>query len=151
MIVTHHALAEVVGVHARQGAHEEGEDVGSALWVTVVGGDEAAGHADHAAEGGGEGVRLRQGLHGCVGPEVHQRGGKGDEVGSNWRSSSNLRREGLSHQHLLLQDRRDGQFWCQERQVLQSEGCVGAAGFTVQQRESKRHAETGQGLDWEDW
>lgn len=43
----------------------------------IVRGNQAASHADHAAEGGGEGVRLRQCLHRCIGPVIHKiRGGK---------------------------------------------------------------------------
>lgn len=45
----------------------------AALRVMVVEGNQAASHADHATEGGGEGVRLRQGLHRCVGPGVRAR------------------------------------------------------------------------------
>lgn len=65
--ITHHALAEVVGVHPWQRAHEQREHVRAALWVVVVRGNQAAGHADHAAESGGEGVRLRQGRHRRIG------------------------------------------------------------------------------------
>lgn len=70
--MTHHALAEVIGVNPRQRAHEQGEHVCTALWVMVGWGDQAASHADHAAESGGEGVRLRQGLHRCVHPFKHK-------------------------------------------------------------------------------
>lgn len=66
--ITHHALAEVVGVHPGQRAHEQREHVRTALWVMVVRGNQAASHADHAAEGGSEGVRLCQGLHCCICP-----------------------------------------------------------------------------------
>lgn len=59
----HHALAEVVGVHALQRAHEQRQHVGAALRVVLAGGHQAPRHADHAAERGGEGVGLRQGLH----------------------------------------------------------------------------------------
>lgn len=72
--ITHHALAEVVGVHPWQRAYEQWEHVRAARWVMVVRGNQAASHADHAAESGGEGVRLRQGLHRCVGPV--KRGGE---------------------------------------------------------------------------
>lgn len=44
--------------------------MGTALWVKVVRGDQAARHANHAAKSGGQGVRLRQGLHRRVGPGV---------------------------------------------------------------------------------
>lgn len=65
---TYHALAEVIGVDTRQGAGQQRQDMCPALWVRVAGGHEAAGHPDHAAEGGGECVRLRQCLHGHVRP-----------------------------------------------------------------------------------
>lgn len=61
----------------------------AALWVMVVGGDQAAGHADHAAEGGGEGVWLRQGLHRTVGPVVEKVQGEQNEM-------RKTRAEGLS-------------------------------------------------------
>lgn len=70
--ITHHALAEVVGVHPRQRAHEQWDHVCTALWVMVVRGNQAAGHAYHAAESGSEGVRLRQRLHCCIGPVKHK-------------------------------------------------------------------------------
>lgn len=85
-LLTHHGLAEVVGVHAGQGSHEEREDVGAALWVTVAGGDEAAGQAGHAAEGGGEGVWLRQRLHGCVGPAGPQASWR-TKVSGRWEAA----------------------------------------------------------------
>lgn len=69
---THHALAEVVGVYPRQRAHEQREDVCTAFWVMVVGRNQATSHADHAAERGGESVRLRQGLHRCIDPITHE-------------------------------------------------------------------------------
>ncbi len=70
--ITHHALAEVVGVHPWQGAYEQREHVRTALRVMVVRGNQTASHADHAAESGGEGVRLRQGLHRCIGPVIRK-------------------------------------------------------------------------------
>lgn len=72
--ITHHALAEVVGVHPGQRAHEQWEHVCTALWVKVVRGNQAASHANHAAESGGEGVGLCQCLHRCIGPVIQ--GGK---------------------------------------------------------------------------
>lgn len=45
----------------------------TALWVMVVRGNQAAGHADHTAESGGEGVRLRQRLHRRIGPVVYNK------------------------------------------------------------------------------
>lgn len=65
---THHALAEVVGVDARQRPHEEGQHVRGALGEPVAPGDQAARHADHAAQRGRQLVRLRQRLHGGVRP-----------------------------------------------------------------------------------
>lgn len=89
--ITHHALAEVIGVHPWQRAHEQREHMRSALWVTVARGNQAAGHADHAAERGGEGVRLSQGLHRRVGPVTHE-AAKSDERGQvHVRVSENKR------------------------------------------------------------
>lgn len=50
----------------------------AALRVAVAGGHQAAGHPDHAAEGGSECVGLRQRLHGHVSPA---RGGWGGAEG----------------------------------------------------------------------
>lgn len=71
---TYHALAEVIGVDTRQSASQQRQDVCAALRVAVAGGHQAAGHPDHAAEGGGERVRLRQRLHGHVRPAGGDRG-----------------------------------------------------------------------------
>lgn len=70
--ITHHALAEVIWIHPRQWAYEQWEHVRSALWVMAVRGNQAASHADHAAESGSEGVWLRQGLHRCKCPATHK-------------------------------------------------------------------------------
>lgn len=71
---THHALAEVIGVDAWQGTSQQRQDMSVALRVAVAGGHQAAGHPDHAAEGGGERVRLCQRLHGHVRPAGGGRG-----------------------------------------------------------------------------
>ena len=76
MAITHHALAEVVGVHPWQCPHEQGQHVGGALGEAPAHGHQAACHADHAAEGGRQLVRLDQSLHGGVRPA----GGDGQRV-----------------------------------------------------------------------
>ena len=63
---TYHALAEVVGIDPGQRSHEQRENVCAAFWVMVAGGDEAASHPNHTAEGGRERVRFSQSLHSSI-------------------------------------------------------------------------------------
>lgn len=77
MEITHHALAEVVGVDAGQGPHEEGQHVGGPLGVAAAAGHQAARHADHAAKGGRQLVRLNQRLQSRVGPATRRGKGRG--------------------------------------------------------------------------
>ncbi len=37
----------------------------------------------------------------------------------------------ISHKNLLLKNRRYGELWCEESQVLQSIGCIRTASFTA--------------------
>ena len=69
---THHALAEVVGVDPRQGSDKQGQHVSGPLGEALAPRHQAPGHADHAAEGGGQLVGLRQSLHGRVRPVNHR-------------------------------------------------------------------------------
>lgn len=66
----------------------------------VVGGDQAAGHADHAAEGGGEGVWLRQGLHRTVGPVVEKVQGEQNEMKQRATRTEGLREVNGSAAHI---------------------------------------------------
>ena len=48
-----------------------------------------------------------------------------------------------THEHSLLKHRRYGEFRCEQSQVLQSVGCVRAAGFTVHdQKRAGEHKTT---------
>jgi hypothetical protein len=65
--ITHHALAEVIGVNTGQSPHEEGQHVCGALREALPPRHQAASHADHTAQGGSQLVGFCQGLHSRVG------------------------------------------------------------------------------------
>ena len=63
---TYRALAEVVWIDPGQRSHEQRENVCAAFWVMVAGGDEAASHPNHTAEGRRERVRFCKSLHSSI-------------------------------------------------------------------------------------
>lgn len=64
----HHALAEVIGVNARQCPHEQGQHMSRPLRKALPTWHQAAGYANHAAQGCCQLVRFCQSLQSRVGP-----------------------------------------------------------------------------------
>lgn len=70
--VAHHALAEVIGVDARQSPHEQWQHVSGSLGEAPAPRDEAPRHTDHTAESGGELVGFGEGLQSRVSSDAER-------------------------------------------------------------------------------
>lgn len=118
--MTHHTLAKVIGVDARQSPHEQWQHVSGSLWEVAATRDEAPRHTDHAAQSGGELVWFGEGLQRRVCSNA-------GSVGILVKTVKREAQLSTSSCCLLLQHRWDDQLRSHQSQVLQGLGCVQAA------------------------